>query len=101
MTNIVTSPEVQSLFDRAAGLTESGGNPRLKAIVRDVLEALAVIIEKHDIDESEFWSALKFMQDGAFTQTFMAGKDYLNWVTKAEAMHRELMKEAGFLAAKK
>jgi putative tricarboxylic transport membrane protein len=43
----------------------------------------------------------KFMQDGAFTQTFMSGKDYLNWVTKAEATHRELMKEAGFLAAKK
>ncbi len=43
----------------------------------------------------------KFMQDGAFTQTFMAGKDYLNWVSKAESTHRELMKEAGFLAAKK
>jgi putative tricarboxylic transport membrane protein len=43
----------------------------------------------------------KFMQDGAFTQTFMSGKEYLDWVTKAEATHRELMKEAGFLAAKK
>jgi putative tricarboxylic transport membrane protein len=43
----------------------------------------------------------KFMEDGAFNQTFMAGKEYLDWVTKAEAVHRELMKEAGFLAAKK
>ncbi len=43
----------------------------------------------------------KFMQDGAFTQTFMSGKDYLNWVTKAESLHRGLMKDAGFLAAKK
>jgi putative tricarboxylic transport membrane protein len=43
----------------------------------------------------------KFMQDGAFTQTFMSGKEYLDWVAKAEATHRELMKEAGFLAAKK
>lgn len=65
MTNIVKSAEVQKLLDRAAGLTESGGNPRLKAIVRDVLEALMVIIEKHDISESEFWVATKFLQDGA------------------------------------
>jgi putative tricarboxylic transport membrane protein len=43
----------------------------------------------------------KFMEDGAFNQTFMTGKDYVNWVTKAEALHRELMQEAGFLAAKK
>ena len=40
----------------------------------------------------------KFMEDGAFNQTFMAGKDYANWVAKAEAQHRTLMKEAGFLA---
>ena len=64
MTNIVQTPQVQALFDRAAGLGESGGNPRVKAIVRDLVEALARIIEKHDIEESEFWTALKFMQDG-------------------------------------
>jgi len=33
--------------------------------MRDVLEATMQIIEKHDIDESEFWQALKFLQDGA------------------------------------
>lgn len=65
MTNIVKSPEVQALFDQAAGLDQEGGNPRLKAIVRDLLEALAVIVERHDISEDEFWTALKFMQDGA------------------------------------
>ena len=65
MTNIVKSPEVQALFDRAAGLDQEGGNPRLKAIVRDLLEALAVIVERHDISEDEFWTALKFLQDGA------------------------------------
>ena len=43
----------------------------------------------------------KFMEDGAFNQTFMAGKEYADWVAKAEAHHRELMQEAGFLAAKK
>ena len=43
----------------------------------------------------------KFMEEGAFNQTFMAGKEYMDWVAKAEALHRELMQEAGFLAAKK
>jgi catechol 1,2-dioxygenase len=65
MTDIVKTKEVQDLLDRASGLNESGGNPRLKAIMRDVLEASMEIIEKHDIDESEFWQALKFLQDGA------------------------------------
>jgi catechol 1,2-dioxygenase len=65
MTDIVKTKEVQDLLDRASGFNESGGNPRLKAIMRDVLEASMEIIEKHDIDESEFWQALKFLQDGA------------------------------------
>jgi len=41
----------------------------------------------------------KFMEDGAFNQTFMAGKEYAAWVANAENLHRDLMKEAGFLAA--
>jgi tripartite-type tricarboxylate transporter receptor subunit TctC len=40
----------------------------------------------------------KFMEDGAFNQTFMTGKAYADWVAKAESLHRDLMKEAGFLA---
>jgi tripartite-type tricarboxylate transporter receptor subunit TctC len=43
----------------------------------------------------------KFMEDGAFNQTFMAGKEYVDWVARAENLHRELMQEAGFLAVKK
>lgn len=65
MTNIAKSPEVQSLFDRATGAGQSDGSPRLKAVLRDLLQALGEIIEKHDIDESEFWTATKFLQDGA------------------------------------
>jgi putative tricarboxylic transport membrane protein len=42
----------------------------------------------------------EFMERGAFNQTFMAGKDYADWVAKAEITHRELMQEAGFLAKK-
>ncbi len=43
----------------------------------------------------------KLMQDGAFNQTFMSGKEYVDWVARADNTHRDLMREAGFLAAKK
>ena len=48
------------------------------------------------VRETEEWK--KFMADGAFNTTFMSGAEYVKWVEKAEATHRELMKEAGFLA---
>ena len=50
------------------------------------------------VRETEEWK--KLMSDGAFNQTFMSGKEYLDWVTKAEKTHEDLMKAAGFLAAK-
>jgi tripartite-type tricarboxylate transporter receptor subunit TctC len=40
----------------------------------------------------------EFMEKGAFNQTFMSGKEYADWVAKAEAQHVVLMKSAGFLA---
>ena len=40
----------------------------------------------------------KFMEDGAFNQTFMTGDEYTKWVAAAEKTHYDLMKEAGFLA---
>ena len=40
----------------------------------------------------------KFMEDGAFNQTSMSGKEFAAWVEKNEILHRDLMKEAGFLA---
>jgi tripartite-type tricarboxylate transporter receptor subunit TctC len=42
----------------------------------------------------------KFMEDGAFNQTFMAGKEYAAWVANAENTHRQLMTEAGFIGRK-
>jgi len=42
----------------------------------------------------------KFMNDGAFNTTSMSGKEYADWVAKNEQRHMDLMKEAGFLAAK-
>ncbi len=40
----------------------------------------------------------EFMERGAFNQTALSGKEYSDWVAKNEQLHRELMKEAGFLA---
>jgi tripartite-type tricarboxylate transporter receptor subunit TctC len=40
----------------------------------------------------------KFTEDAAFNDTFMTGKEYVEWVGRAEATHKELMQEAGFLA---
>jgi putative tricarboxylic transport membrane protein len=40
----------------------------------------------------------KFMEDGAFNQTFMAGDDFKKWVETNDKTHYDLMKEAGFLA---
>ena len=43
----------------------------------------------------------KFMEDGAFNQTSLTGKEFADWVAKADERHHDLMKTAGFLAAGK
>jgi tripartite-type tricarboxylate transporter receptor subunit TctC len=40
----------------------------------------------------------KFTEEAAFNNTFMTGKEYVDWVTKAETTHKNLMQEAGFIA---
>jgi putative tricarboxylic transport membrane protein len=50
------------------------------------------------VRETPEWIAL--MKDGAFNQTFMAGDEYAKWVDNESKRHEELMKDAGFLAAK-
>jgi tripartite-type tricarboxylate transporter receptor subunit TctC len=39
-----------------------------------------------------------YMEKGAFSQTTLTGKEFADWLTKAEATHKQLMTEAGFLA---
>ena len=39
-----------------------------------------------------------YMEKGAFNQTSMSGDAFNDWLGKTENMHRELMKEAGFMA---
>ena len=49
------------------------------------------------VRETAEWT--KLMNDGAFNQSFMSGKEFADWVAKTEAGHKALMQEAGFLAA--
>ena len=42
-----------------------------------------------------------FMEQGAFNQTALTGKEYADWVAREEARHIVLMKTAGFMAGKK
>ncbi len=48
------------------------------------------------VRETPEWK--EFMERGAFNQTALTGDAYLSWVAKEEQRHRELMKEAGFIA---
>ena len=61
----VQTTEVQNLLDRASGCDSAGGDPRLKAIVRDLLESAMTIIARHDVSESEFWTAITYLSQGA------------------------------------
>jgi putative tricarboxylic transport membrane protein len=40
----------------------------------------------------------KFTEEAAFKNTFMSGKQYVDWVSNADMTHRTLMQEAGFIA---
>jgi putative tricarboxylic transport membrane protein len=51
------------------------------------------------VRETPEWAAL--MAKGAFNQSAIEGKEYADWVAKAEGEHFELMKANGFLAKKK
>ena len=63
--DFIETPAVQALLDRASGTDQPGGDARLKAIARDLIEALMRVIARHDVDESEFWQAIDFFQRGA------------------------------------
>ena len=65
MTNVTDTKYAQDLLDRASGLTGAGGNPRLKTVMRDLLEQICNLIERHDLTEDEVWSAVSYLGKGA------------------------------------
>ncbi len=48
------------------------------------------------VRETPDWK--EFMEKGAFNPTALAGAEFVKWLTDAEANHKTLMTEAGFLA---
>lgn len=65
MTNITSTKQVQDLLDRASGKDKSEGNQRLKTVVRDLLEQIFALVERHDLTEDEVWGAMSFLGKGA------------------------------------
>jgi putative tricarboxylic transport membrane protein len=65
-------------------------------VTPDQVKYYADLLDK--VRQTPEWKG--FMEKGAFNQTTMTGKEYTDWVAKAERLHMDLMKEAGFLAAK-
>jgi catechol 1,2-dioxygenase len=63
--SFVASRQIQGLLDRVAGLESTGGDLRLKSIVRDLIQAAMTVIVRHDITENEVWTAVNFLQGGA------------------------------------
>jgi len=49
--------------------------------------------------ETQEWK--NFMEQGAFNQTTLSGKEYADWVAREEARHVSLMKAAGFISGQK
>ena len=50
------------------------------------------------VRETPDWK--EYLEKGAFNTTSMTGDEFKKWLEKAEAQHRTLMSEAGFLAKK-
>ena len=65
MTNVTDTDYVQKLLDRASGLDQSGGDDRLKAVMRDLLQGVFRLVEKHDLTEDEVWGAVSFLGKAA------------------------------------
>ena len=83
---------------------KEAGVPTTYTMLRGVFMAPGVTKDQTDfyvkmlgkVRETAEWK--DYMEKGAFNQTSMAGDEYAKWLGKAENEHRELMKEAGFLA---
>ncbi len=63
-------------------------------VSKDQLEFYLTLLKK--VRDTPEWK--DYMEKGAFNQTTMSGDEFGKWLGSAEQRHRELMKEAGFLA---
>ncbi|WP_137819674.1 catechol 1,2-dioxygenase [Pseudomonas sp. 2FG] len=59
--NISQTAEVQQFFEEASGFLNDQGSPRLKAVVRRILQDTAKIIEDLEVTPDEFWKAVDYL----------------------------------------
>jgi len=64
------------------------------SVTPDQVQYFVDLLKK--VRETPEWK--DFLEQGAFNQTTLSGKDYESWVAREEARHILLMREAGFLA---
>ena len=63
-------------------------------VTKDQVDFYVNMLKK--VRETPEWK--DYMEKGAFNQTTLSGDEFVKWLGTAENMHRDLMKEAGFLA---
>jgi len=63
-------------------------------VTKDQTDYYLAVLKK--VRETPEWK--DYMEKGAFNQTSMDGEKFTTWLGSAEQLHRELMKDAGFLA---
>ena len=63
-------------------------------VSKEQLDFYVTLLKK--IRDTPEWK--DYMEKGAFNQTSLSGDDFGKWLGSAEQLHRNLMKEAGFLA---
>jgi tripartite-type tricarboxylate transporter receptor subunit TctC len=82
---------------------KEGGIPTSYTMLRGIFMPPGVTKEQTEfyldllkkVRETPDWK--DYMEKGAFNQTVMTGTEFTQWLEKTETMHRDLMKEAGFL----
>lgn len=85
---------------------KESGVPTDYLMLRGIFMPAGVTPEQHafyvdlmkKVRETPDWK--DYMEKGAFNTTSMTGDEFKKWLEKAEATHRTLMGEAGFLAKK-
>ena len=63
-------------------------------VTKDQVDFYVNLLKK--VRETPEWK--DYMEKGAFNQTVMVGDDFAKWLGTAENRHRDLMKQAGFIA---
>ncbi len=59
--NIARGEQTERLLDQVAGITNSGGDPRTKQIVRRIVSDLYRTIGDLDVTPNEYWAAISYL----------------------------------------